>query len=155
MLTFSNYDFRYHVTKEEFCVANRPAMQPSLCADADGCYFGDYPTLGELDGHYGDGAAAFWLVPELENLAEFCGGRERLATVSLKECAALIARQYRHLKTSELMLFFYRYKLGCYGHPHGPATPLSVMRALLAFSRERNAAYIRKLSGMRIVEDES
>lgn len=128
-------------TIEDFCKANNPSMQLSVCKDADKCYFGSYPTLTELDKGYGRNASSYWLVPELTNLSEFCGCKEKLTGNALKECAVIIAQQYHYLKTSELMLFFYKFKAGEYGRFYGSVDPLVIMQALREFIRDRSTAY--------------
>lgn len=118
-------------------------MQLSICKDADECWFGEYPTLARLDKEYGNNSAAFWLVPELNNLSNFCGCKEKLTGAPLKESAVIISQQYYYLKISELMLFFYRFKSGRYGRFYGAVDPLVIMQALREFTRERNVAYDR------------
>lgn len=130
-------------TIEDFATAHNPDTQLSICKDADECWFGQYPTLARLDSEYGRNSASYWLVPELANLSEFCGCREKLTGPQLKECAVIIAQQYYYLKTSELMLFFYRFKAGRYGRFYGSVDPLVIMQALREFARERNEAYDR------------
>lgn len=58
----------------------------------------------------------------------------------LTECAMMIVDNYHWLKVSELMLFFYRFKLWKYGSFYGVVDPSRIMEALTAFVRERNDA---------------
>lgn len=127
---------------DEFCKANNPDMQLSLCADQGKCFFGNFPTLALLRRAYGV-SASYWLVPQLVNLSQFCGCKDKLKGEPLEECAELIAQQFYFLKTSELMLFFYRFKSGRYGRFYGAVDPLVIMQALREFTRERNVAYDR------------
>lgn len=136
-------------TIEDFSLANTPDMQLTLCNDTDRCYFGSYPTLGDLDKCYGRNASSYWLVPELTNLSEFCGCKEKLTGNSLKECAVIIAQQYHYLKTSEMMLFFYKFKAGEYGRFYGSVDPLVIMQALKEFIRDRYTAYEHRESELR------
>lgn len=128
-------------TIDDFARAHNPDMQLSLCRDADKCYFGEYPTLARLDAEYGDNSAAYWLIPELVNLSEFCGCKEKLTGRPLKECAVIMAQECRLFKVSELMLFFYRFKAGRYGRFYGAVDPLVIMQALREFERDRHYAY--------------
>lgn len=131
-------------------MAHNPEMQLAICKNADGCWFGEYPTLARLDKEYGSNSASYWLVPELTNLSEFCGCKDKLTGTSLKECAVIISQQYYYLKISELMLFFYRFKSGRYGRFYGAVDPLAIMEALREFTHERDAAYDRHENEMRM-----
>lgn len=109
-----------------------------LCADAQDCLFGDYPTLADLRNDYGDNTAKIWLIPQLYNLSEFCGVKDKLEGTPLEETAFVIATEYYYLKISELMLFFHRFKSGKYGRFYGSVDPLIITTALRDFIRERN-----------------
>lgn len=139
---------------DEFCKANNPDMQLSLCADQGKCFFGNFPTLALLRRAYGV-SASYWLVPQLVNLSQFCGCKDKLKGEPLEECAELIAQQFYFLKTSELMLFFYRFKSGRYGRFYGAVDPLVIMQALRDFVRERDAAYAHHESEMRMRQMEA
>lgn len=119
------------------CKAYNPSKQFSLCCNAEDCHFGDYPTLAEIDATYGAKSAAYWLVPQLLDLSEYCGCRDKLTGAVLKQCAELIAQEYKHLKVTEMLLFFRRFKSGRYGHFYAVVDPLVITEALGTFSRER------------------
>lgn len=80
------------------------------------------------------------MIPQLLDLSEFCGCKEKLQGKPLEECAWLIAQNYFYLKISELMLFFSRFKQGKYGHFYGSVDPMLIMSSLQDFLRERNDA---------------
>ena len=84
-----------------------PDYQKSICPSSEECFFGDYPTLAEVGSAYGDKVPAAWMIPQLYNLSEYCGCREKLQGKPLEECAFVIATEYYYLKVSELMLFFH------------------------------------------------
>lgn len=136
-------------TIEDFSKANNPSVQLTICNNTDECYFGSHPTLADLDRGYGRNASSYWLVPELTNLSEFCGCKEKLTGNALKECAVIIAQQYHYLKTSELMLFFYKFKAGEYGRFYGSVDPLIIMQALKEFTRDRYTAYEHREGELR------
>lgn len=81
-----------------------------------------------------------WLIPQLMDLSEFCGCKEKLQGEPMEECAWLIAQNYFYLKISELMLFFNLFKQGRYGHFYGSVDPLVIMTALQDFLRYRGDA---------------
>lgn len=115
-----------------------PSLQADLCASPAECHTGDYPTLGMLNVAYGRKTAVMWLLPQLYNLSEYCGCREKLGQVQIEECASIIANEYNYLKISEMMLFFYRFKAGRYGRFYGSVDPLIITTSLHSFIRERN-----------------
>lgn len=116
-------------------------MQVTLAEDPNDCHFGQHPTLNDLREVYGPTAAPGWVIPELFDLSQYCGVREKMPKEALKECARLIALNYGYLKVSELMLFFSRFKAGAYGRFYGVVDPMVIMEALRTFIRERGTAY--------------
>jgi len=141
-------------TKEQFLKAFNPGMQLKVCADPWQCILADVPTLSQLDAAYGEYAAASWLVPQLYDLSEFCGCRDKLQGVPLKQCAAIIAADYHYLKPTELMLFFHRFKQGRYGRFYGAVDPLVITTSLRDFIQERNAAILQHEQQQRQAEYE-
>lgn len=82
-----------------------------------------------------------WLIPQLYDLSEYCGCKDKLRGRPLEQCASIIALEYFYLKVSELMLFFHRFKSGRYGRFYGAVDPLVITTSLRDFIRERNDAY--------------
>lgn len=123
-----------------------PDLQQRICIDRKLCFFGNFPTLADLNQLFGSNMASAWLIPQLLNLSEFCGCKDKLQGYSLKECAIIIAQNFYYLKISELMLFFYRFKLGRYGKFYGVVDPLTITSSLQEFLRERNIALFEKES---------
>lgn len=119
-----------------------PSVQTAFALHPDICYFGDYPTLTELNNAYGRSMASQWLVAQLTNLSEFSGARD-VTAIQLEELARIVAQEYHWLKITELLLFFYKFKTGRYGRFYGSVDPLVITTALREFVGERNAAYTR------------
>lgn len=128
---------------EDFAKAFNPSMQISYCQHAERCITGCAPTIAGLRAAYGKGKAVAWIVPQLYNLSEFCGCKDKLTAEQLTETAAMITVAYPWLKTMELMLFFFRLKSGRYGKFYGAVDPLTILTALREFVRERNVALNR------------
>ena len=128
---------------ESFLTRFNPDCQRELCTNPDECFFGDYPTLTDTRLAYGVNAAEAWMIPQLYNLSEYCGCRDKLQGVPMKECAFIISTEYHYLKVSELMLFFHRFKAGRYGRFFGSVDPLVITTALRQFVRERGDEYER------------
>ncbi len=125
-----------------------------LCAEPDLCFFGKFPTLEMLKRAYGNNAAAYWLIPQLNNLSEFCGQKDKLTGIPLEETAWMISNEFFYMKVSEIMLFFYRFKSGRYGRFYGSIDPLIIMTALKEFANERIMAYNRREQKLRERQEE-
>lgn len=121
----------------KFLLDYSPDKQTAICDNKELCFFGKFSTLAKISKEFGNGIATAWLVPQLADLSEFCGCKEKITPEQIKECATLISQNYFYLKVSELMLFFNRFKQGKYGRFYGSVDPLVIMAALLQFVRER------------------
>lgn len=127
-------------SQKKFLMEFSPAIQERITSNIDLCYFGKFPTLSESR-RLGDNTPVMWLMPQLFNLSEYCGCRDKMTKEQLYECASLIASEYYYLKISELMLFFRRFKLGKYGRFYGSVDPMVITTSLRTFVTERNEAY--------------
>ena len=125
----------------DFLKANNPSMQLQVCKDASSCFFGDFPTLSVIDRTYGERKSRAWLIPQLVDLSLYCGLKEDASREQLEFTAAFIATDFHWLKTSELMLFFYRFKAGCYERFYSRFDPQTVLVSLRLFVQERARAY--------------
>lgn len=130
--------------RESFLAAYNPSVQRRICPSPSGCFFGEHPTLAALRDGYGSNAPVMWLIPQLYNLSEYCGCRDKLQGAPLEDCAGVIAAEFPYLKVSELMLFFHRFKAGSYGRFYGSVDPLVITTSLRTFLRERTFAYDRR-----------
>ena len=124
-------------TKSDLLSRATPAVQPFFAEHKEAAIMGDYPTLSDLNNTYGAGSAADWLLPQIANLATAAGARNLTLQQEL-ELASVIATEYRHLKITELMLFFFRTKAGHYGRFYGSVDPMVITCALRDFLRDRN-----------------
>lgn len=124
-------------SRKAFINTYNPDYQLRICNSPTLCVVGDYPTLTDIKLSYGDNASAAWLVPQLVNLSEYCGCKEKLQGKPLEECAHIISMEYGHLKISELMLFFYWFKAGKFGKFYGSVDPLVITTSLREFMKER------------------
>lgn len=133
-----------------FLLSYSPSMQTDLAfGDA---LTGDYPVLAVLRREYGRNAPTMWLIPQLVDLSEFSGSKNKLEGHALESTAALIADEYYYLKISELALFFRWLKLGRYGSFYGAVDPMFIMASLRSFVRERNSELERMEYEVRRVE---
>ena len=141
-------------SKTEFITTFNPDCQQQICANADNCFFGDYPTLGMVKEAYGSNMATAWLVPQLYDLSEYCGCKEKLQGKPLEECAGVIATEFYFLKISEIMLFLYKFKSGKYGRFYGSVDPLVITTSLREFLKERLYVYDKREQEIRDREAE-
>lgn len=129
--------------RAQFLTTFNPSYQREICTASDVCFFGDFPTLADIKA-YGENFPIMWLMPQLDNLSNYCGCRDKLEGDALEECAFVITSEYYYLKISEIMLFLHRIKAGRYGHLYGSVDPLKIMAFLHEFIKERFAAYDKR-----------
>jgi hypothetical protein len=94
--------------------------------------------LSKINSEYANGIAQLWLVGQLFDLSEYFGGKGKLTPMQLQETAKIMYASYPHLKLTEFMLFFFRFKQGAYGEFFGSIDPIKLMSALKTFLRERS-----------------
>ena len=114
----------------------------------------DVPTLALLNATYGKTASIQWLVVQIYNISEFCGCKDKLSTAQIHELSRIIEASYYHLKLTELMMFFYRFKTGRYGKFYGAVDPMVITCALREFMQERNQKIDEVESERRKKQDE-
>lgn len=133
-------------TVDEFLTSEtyNPDGQAKLCRNVSDCWFGEHPTLILLDNTYQKDVAEAWLVPQLANISEYSGAKDKLTKEQVKDCAFVIRNNYGYLKVSELMLFCHRFKSGEYGDFYGGVSPLTITTALRKFIHDRAVAIDRK-----------
>ncbi len=143
-------------TVEQFLISAvyNPDGQTTLCRNVNDCWFGDHPTLILLDNTYEKDVAEAWLVPQLVNISEYAGSKDKLTKEQVTECAFVIRNNYGYLKVSELMLFFHRFKAGQYGDFYGAVSPLTITSALRMFMSDRVVAIERMEQEKREIEYE-
>lgn len=136
-------------------MAYNPSRQTDLCSDAERCIFGNFPTLADLKYYFGDNMPIIWLLPQLLNLSEFCGCKDKLTEGQIEETASLIARDFFYLKVTELMLFFSFFKTGKYGRFYGAIDPLLIISGIRTFIDDfRNKAIDRRETQLRMERQE-
>jgi hypothetical protein len=100
----------------------------------------DSSAVSILDAAYGPGSSASWLAEHIGELNTFSGSKN-MDNGQVKNLALMIATEYRDLKISEFMLFFYRFKCGHFGKFYGKVDPMVITCALKDFKTE---IYARK-----------
>ena len=143
-------------TDKQFLNTFNPDAQFEAVKNEFFCYFGNVPTLNHLNTAYLSNTAQQWLVAQLFDLSEFVGARDKLNENQLRQLAQIIVTQYSYLRVTELMLFFYYFKLGKYAEFYGSVDPLAITKSLREFMRERNVAkynYERKMEALKEEQD--
>lgn len=131
-----------------------PNKQVYLCRDKELCYFGQSPTLAEINRDYDKMAAVAWLIPQLTNVAEFSNCKSSFGENQIRSCAEMISAEYYYLKLTELMLFFYKFKNGEYGQFYGSVAPMTILSSLRTFLKVRNDAIFQHESRIKEKERE-
>lgn len=126
-----------------FLLANSPAVQSDIAVNPYNCMFGNYPTLSQLRKDYGKNAPLAWLIPQLKDLSEFCGVKDKITTEQLQSLAKVITSEFGYLKTSEVMLFLHLMKSGRYGQFYGAIDPMKITTAIRTFLTDRNDYFYR------------
>ena len=120
-----------------FLVTVNPDTQTFFAAKPQAALMGDYPTLRDIDTAYGRDFSVEWLVPQIADLVLYTGARN-LTEAQQLGLARVIATEYKYLKVTEMLFFFYRFKTGRYGRFYGKVDPMVVTCALREFIKERN-----------------
>lgn len=129
---------------DDFLLSCNPSFQKYYTGKPLLAFKHDVPTLGLLRSAYGENAPIVWLVPEILNVSEFCGCKDKFTKEQMRDTAGLITSAYPWLKVSELLLFFGWLKLGKYGKFYGCLDPMVITTALQDFLNDR-AIYLSKI----------
>ena len=127
---------------KHFLQTFNPNMQACYAKNATRCVTGSAPTLNSTTAAYGENIALAWLLLQLYDLSEFCGCCYKITDSQAKQTARLVLLGYGHIKVTELMLFFHRFKLGNYGKFYGAVDPMVILSALKVFINEDRAGIL-------------
>ena len=132
---------RVMAIKERFGDLNSFLMKVSpeaqvLMSDFHKAVSDDYPTLDDVCLTYGKNAAKNWLCSQIVSLAIF-GDAKNLTKGQIEELASIIAIEFKDLKVSEVLHFFYCFKSGRL-HTSEAISPMSVIISLRDFMYKRN-----------------
>lgn len=117
---------------------------------------GKAPRLSAVCGAYSQKVAEIWLMAQLENMNDFCGVKQKMTILQMRELAQMLIVEVYYLKVSELMLFFHRFKAGRYGEFYGVVDPQRIMSGLNAFLRDRveEIAQYERIAAQKRIEEE-
>lgn len=95
----------------------------------------DYSCISLLESAYGPGSTAAWINEHLAELNSF-SGTKNIDDEQTKALARFLAHEYRDMKISLMLLFFYRFKCGHFGKFWGKVDPMVITCALKDFAEE-------------------
>lgn len=124
-------------TSETFLSKMNVNIQPIAAKYPKRCFTGYAPTLNVLSSTYGHSVAISWLTGQICDLVAYTNSKHLLTPQHVDMLAQMITQQYGYLKCSELMLFFYNFKMGKYGQFYGVVDPMKITIGLNAFLDER------------------
>jgi hypothetical protein len=124
---------------ENFLLLFAPDKQAVYAGAELRCFSGTAPSIRRVSVTYGDAVAESWAECQIEDLALFSGCRDKMGVKQIEETAKTILLNYGHLKVTELMVFFQRFKAGHYGKFYGVVDGLVITSALHDFLAYRSA----------------
>lgn len=130
-------------SEEKFLTIFNPGNQFSYTRDLERVFCGKAPTLSLVAKAFGTEARDNWLDIQLTELAAFSGCRDKMTDYQIETIITIIAEEYSHLKVTEMMYFFRKFKIGAYGKFFGAVDPLTITCALKEFCDERSAILSR------------
>lgn len=102
------------------------------CRAVDRCFTGSAPMLRDLCEAYGENLCVAWLSGLIYDLNEFVGQRQQTPQQS-DALAWMLLDEAKQYKLTELMYFFYRYKVGLQGEFYGGVNSNKVLSDLKKF----------------------
>lgn len=125
----------YPSYREFFLAYNPSAGQINAGLDERKAIMQDSSPIEVLNSAYKPGCAASWLAEHIGELNTFSGSKN-MDDEQVKNLARMIAAEYSDMKISEMMLFFYKFKMGHFGKFWGKVDPMVITCALKDFKNE-------------------
>lgn len=130
-LIFENFGNRENFLKEF-----NPDKQFTYAKDEKMCFCCNAPTIKEASVGYSPIVVESWIEIQLNDLISYLG-IEPPPLPTLTQCAKIIAQEYWFFKTSEILLFFYKFKAGHYERFYKTFDPIILMKGLHDFKEYR------------------
>ena len=116
-----------------FALVFNPSVQIMCAMNIERSLMGNAPTIRQLLHTYQLEHVQIWVMAHLEDLNEYAGVKNKMATNHIKELASMIIVKSSFLKASEILLFFHKLKAGDFGGFYGTVDPLKVGESLNDF----------------------
>ena len=121
-----------------FALVFNPSVQIMCAMNIERSLMGNAPTIRQLLYTYQLEHVQIWVMAHLEDLNEYAGVKNKMATNHIKELASMIIVKSSFLKASEILLFFHKLKAGDFGGFYGVVDPLKVGESLNDFKDWRS-----------------
>ena len=121
-----------------FALVFNPSVQIMCAMNIERSLMGNAPTIRQLLHTYQLEHVQIWVMAHLEDLNEYAGVKNKMATNHIKELASMIIVKSSFLKASEILLFFHKLKAGDFGGFFGTVDPLKVGEYLNIFKNWRS-----------------
>ena len=112
-----------------------PDRQVDFAVNEKNTIMADYSTLDMLNMAYGKSSSAEWLTIHLAELNTFSGSK-KMDNDQTKSLSKILAQEYKDVKYSVMMLFFYKFKCGYFGKFWGKVDPMVITCSLKDFITE-------------------
>ncbi|MGM9698937.1 MAG: DUF6633 family protein [Prevotella sp.] len=112
-----------------------PDRQVDFAVNEKTTIMSDYSTLDMLNMAYGKSSSAEWLTIHLAELNTFSGSK-KMDDNQTKSLSKILAQEYKDMKYSVIMLFFYKFKCGYFGKLWGKVDPMAITCSLREFIAE-------------------
>ena len=116
----------------------KPTNQYLIAQHKERAYTGISPSLVSIKNAFGSKTLDTLIIAQLEDLNDFCGVSNKMESSQIIQLCWMIQTKYYYLKIAELLLFFFNFKMGCYGELYGSVDPIKITSALNKFMTERN-----------------
>lgn len=120
-----------------FATTFNPDMQITCARNIERSFMGDAPTIAALNQAYSDVQVVGWIIAQLTDLYKFTGVKDKMDIRQMECLAEIIRTEYFYLKSSELLLFFFKFKAGEFGTFYGVVDALVISNALVEFKKFR------------------
>ena len=121
-----------------FALVFNPSVQIMCAMNIERSLMGNAPTIRQLLYTYQLEHVQIWMMAHLEDLNEYAGVKNKIATNHIKELASMIIVKSSFLKASEILLFFHKLKAGDFGGFYGTVDPQKVGEYLNVFMQWRS-----------------
>ena len=125
---------RYGRSVLELARTFAPGYQADVARNPDLCMTDPrVPTLAVAVNAYGRRGMTGWVIAQMEDLNRTAGGRDKMTAEEMQAAAEAIVTTYPQLRLTDVMLFFSRFKAGCYGRFYGKTDSLVITTALAQY----------------------
>ena len=135
-----------------FALTFNPSVQLKCAMNIERALTGDVPTIRQLLYTYQIEHLQVWVMAQIEDLNEYAGVKNKMATAQMKELASMIIVKSEYLKVTEILLFFNKLKAGDFGGFFGTVDPQKVGEYLNAFKDWRSQV-LDKLHNKQVQEE--